>query len=317
MGKSAPPVGDRPTAVMNEFITHNKVLWRAQARSAALMVEFSGARKESDERVIADRVAEGSDARFAAGEFAAIELSLAGRMSKHLVRRTAAMAHRLRTECPDAWDAWEHGDIDQDKAIRINRALRRLVHDRSKLALNNLVVDVAICKTPELLGRWLNQFIASAEPDETDERLRRSLDDRYVSIRPDIDGISFLHAALSAVDATAVEQILNALAAIAEPDDPRTKQQRRADALVDLVCGRIGNGCHGFDETDPGFDTNSDTDDHLDDDEDPAVGNGSDDDHHADVDGSDATRKRENPADPRDSDRTGSGNCDGDPANAN
>ena len=119
MGKSAPPVGDRPTAVMNEFITHNKVLWRAQARSAALMVEFSGARKESDERVIADRVAEGSDARFAAGEFAAIELSLAGRMSKHLVRRTAAMAHRLQTECPDAWDAWEHGDIDQDKAIRI------------------------------------------------------------------------------------------------------------------------------------------------------------------------------------------------------
>ena len=133
------------------------------------------------------------------------------------------------------------------------------MHDRSKELLNTLVVPVAIEKTPEILGRWLNQFIAEVEPDETDERLRRSFDDRYVSVRPDIDGISFLHAALSSVDAVAVDQILNALASIAEPGDERTKQQRRADTLVDLLCGRISNGWH----TD--FDTNTDTDDHLDD----------------------------------------------------
>ncbi len=52
----------------------------------------------------------------------------------------------------------------------------------------------------------------------------------------------------------------NAVASIVEPGDDRTQQQRRADTLVDLLCGRIGNGWH------PGFDTNSDTDDHLDDD---------------------------------------------------
>jgi len=27
------------------------------------------------------------------------------------------------------------------------------------------VVDVAVCKTAELLGRWLNQFIARVEPE--------------------------------------------------------------------------------------------------------------------------------------------------------
>src|SRR5664279_2633031 len=252
MGKSTAPVNGRPAALIDELTAQNKLLSKAQARAAELMVEFADARTGMDKQIIADRRAEGGDPRYKAGEFAAMEIGLAVTTTKHAVHRTVAMTRRLQTECPDAW---RHGDINQDKAIRINRALRRLVHDRSKEFLNSTVVDVAVCKTPELLGRWLNGFVASTEPDETDERLRRSLDDRYVSVRPDIDGISFLRAALSAVDATAVEQILNALAAIAEPDDPRTKQQRRADALVDLVCGRIGNGCHGFE-------TNTDTDDH-------------------------------------------------------
>jgi len=87
-------------------------------------------------------------------------------------------------------------------------ALRLLVCDRSKELLNTVVVDVAICRTPEILGRWLNQFIARIEPNETDERLNRSLDDRYVSIRPDLNGVSFLFAAMSAVNATAVDQVL-------------------------------------------------------------------------------------------------------------
>jgi hypothetical protein len=49
---------------------------------------------------------------------------------------------------------------------------------------------------------------------------------------------------LSAVDAHAIDQVLTALAGITEPGDPRTRQQRRADALVDVLLGRVSNGCH-------------------------------------------------------------------------
>ncbi len=259
MGKSTPPGEDRAAELIDEIGAANRVLWRSQARQAALMVEFCDARKAADKRIITDHRTTGADPMFKAGEFAACEVSLAVKTSKFITQRTIAMTRRVQSEAPDVWDAWEHGDIDNDKVVRVNRALRRLVHQESKELLNTLVVPVAIEKTPEILGRWLNQFIAEVEPDETDERLRRSFDDRYVSVRPDIDGISVLHAALSSVDAAAVDQILNALASIAEPGDERTKQQRRADALVDLLCGRISNGCH----TD--FDTNTDTDDHLDD----------------------------------------------------
>ena len=79
--------------------------------------------------------------------------------SKFAAQLLLAMTRRVRAEAPDAWDAWVAGDIDQDKVERINRALRRLQRDSSKVLLNSWVVDVAVCKSPEILARCLNQFI--------------------------------------------------------------------------------------------------------------------------------------------------------------
>ncbi len=188
-----------------------------------------------------------------------MEIGLATRTSKHGVQQTIGIARRLREETPDAWQAWLAGDIDQARAAKINHALLRLTRASSKHLLNALVVPVAACKTAELLGRWLNAFIATYEPDETDERLHRSLADRYVSLRPDLDGVSFLSAAMSSLDAAAIDQVLNALAGLCEAGDPRTLQQRRADALVDMLLGRVSNGCHvTWTDTDADDDTDDD-----------------------------------------------------------
>src|SRR6478735_5365377 len=262
MGRSTLAVGGPAADLIDELRSQQRLLGQAQARSAGLMVRFADARSGLDRVAIAEVRALGGKARYKAGEFAATEISLAVHSSKYFAQRTLAMTRRLQRETPDAWDAWQAGDIDYDKALRINRALLRLVDDKNKELLNATVVDVAKNRTPELLGRWLNLFIAKYEPDETNERMRRSFEDRYVSIRPDLDGISFLSAALSAGDAAAVDQILNALAAAAAPDDPRTMSQRRADALVDVLCGRVSNGCHVV------WDTNDDGNDDLDDEDD-------------------------------------------------
>ncbi|HZM65314.1 MAG TPA: DUF222 domain-containing protein, partial [Nakamurella sp.] len=274
MQRSTQPTGRGPVALIDELVSQQGVLAQAQARNAALMLEFSDARRSQDRQAIAERKTEGHDPRYRAGEFAAMEIALAMRASKHTVQRTMSMARRLQQEAPDAWDCWQAGDIDHDKAIRINRALRRLLRDASKDLLNTLVVDVAACRTPELLGRWLNQFIARVEPDQQNERMHRCIQDRHVSIRPDIDGISFLSAAISSVDATAADQVLTVLAATAGPGDPRTRQQRRADALVDVLLGRVSNGCQVT------WDTNDDSDDHLDDSDDPESDDGDHSDDH-------------------------------------
>ncbi|MGS0685795.1 DUF222 domain-containing protein, partial [Nakamurella sp. GG22] len=259
--------GDVAAGIIDELAEQLKILGRAQARHAALMVDFTDTRRALDQHGINNDRHHGGQPSFKAGEFASTEISMAVKASKFTVQGTVSMARRVKAEAPDAWDAWAAGDIDQDKIIRINRALRRLVRNSSKELLNSVVVDLAVCRTPEILGRCLNQFILRIEPDLQDERLHRSLGDRYVSVRPDLDGISYLSAALSSIDAHAIDQVLRALAAIADPGDPRTLQQRRADALVDLLLGRISNGCHVV------WDTNSDADDHLDDDTPDPTGN--------------------------------------------
>ena len=222
------------------------------------MVEFADARKSCDHRDIADRRARGGDARFKVGEFAATGDQSGGEDVEVCAQRVLAMT----------------GGCRRSARMRGTRGLRAtsirngwcgsigrcggLVHESSKQLLNALVVQVAVHQTPELLGRWLNQFIARVEPEEQMSGLRRSMEDRYASVRPDIDGMSFLSALMSAVDAAAIDRILAALAAAAPPGDTRTMAQRRSDALVDMLCGRISNGCHVR------WDTNDDGDDHLD-----------------------------------------------------
>jgi len=234
----------RATELIDELVVGHRALARSQAWCAALMMEFAETRSVCDRTVIAEREAAGVEARYKAGEFAGLEISMALRESKYAVQRTMVVARRLRADTPDAWDAWLAGDITFDKAERISRTLGRLVRDNSKALLNAVVVDVAVCKTGELLGRWLNQFVARVEPDEQDERIGRSLADRYVSVRPDLDGVSVLSAALSSMDAASIDRVLTAIAAVADSGDTRTMQQRRADALVDVLLGRISNGCH-------------------------------------------------------------------------
>ena len=231
MGEAGATTDDRAAVLIDELAAAQQTLAAAQARQAALMLEFDAARERFDRRRIADKCAAGLDARYEPGEFAAMEIGLAIKASKHSVQRTVGIAHRLRQETPDAWQAWQAGDIDHLRAAKINHALLRLTRESSKQLLNALVVPVAACKTAELLGRWLNAFIAKYEPDETDERLRRCLADRYVSLRPDLDGISFLSAAMSSLDAAAIDQVLNALAGRCEPGrpaNPATTPRRRA-----------------------------------------------------------------------------------------
>src|SRR6478609_2566632 len=176
---------DEATALLVDSLkAADREMAKAEARRAQLMVQFADARKKADAQRIAGIESCGGEPRYKPGEFAAMEIGLAVTESKHRVRHQVATARRGRAEAPDAWDAWFAGDINEAKAIQISAALRKLVRDDSKKMLNLVVVAAAIPKTPELLRRWLNRFIARIEPDRSDERIRRSVEDRYVWARP-------------------------------------------------------------------------------------------------------------------------------------
>ena len=178
------------------------------------------------------------------GEFASTEIALALVDTRNRITGRVGTYRLLRDRQPTVWRAFRAGHVPQEAAELIAGTVRRLTKDESVALLDKLVVDVAACTAPPLLERWLQEFVTRSEPEQQDERTRRKLADRRVRVRPDVDGVSSLWASLSCLDAAAIDAVLTAIASTTAPGDPRTKQQRRADALVDLLLGRVSNGCH-------------------------------------------------------------------------
>src|SRR5664280_1873783 len=107
----------RAAELIDALVLHHRELAKAQARCAALMMEFSETRSACDRRVIADRQAAGVDPRYKAGEFAPTEISMALRESKHSVQHTMVIARQLRKDTPDAWDASSGSDRRSDTLL--------------------------------------------------------------------------------------------------------------------------------------------------------------------------------------------------------
>ena len=85
MGRSTDQDTVRAAGLVDELAAQQKALAQAQARRAELMMQFSDLRSRCDQHVIAQAKAAGSDARYKAGEFGAMEIGLAVRESKYSV----------------------------------------------------------------------------------------------------------------------------------------------------------------------------------------------------------------------------------------
>jgi hypothetical protein len=69
-------------------------------------------------------------------------------------------------------------------------------------------------------------------------RRSRAVADRKVTLTPLPDGVCELAALLPSAQARQVYDTVNSLAHMADPDDVRSLDQRRVDALIDLLVGR-------------------------------------------------------------------------------
>ena len=90
----------------------------------------------------------------------------------------------------------------------------------------------------ERIDMWVMRF------DPAGKRVpRERTENRYVEIAPTDAGLAGVWAQLHATDGVALDQKLDALAETVCAADPRTKQQRRADALAALAAGRTAMRC--------------------------------------------------------------------------
>lgn len=212
----------------------------ASAAQAVALVEM-GSRARTHDVATAGGNAGGHDPEtsvLVSEEFIPDEISLllhCSTAAAHARYHTALDAART----PAAPLLWRAGVIDARKVQVIADELTPLdprANTTHELAAD--AADYATTHTPTQTRAWLARRVIAADPHAASERCRRASADRRVVFTPGVDSMASIWAHLPGVQARQVFDTVDAVAKAAEADDVRTMDQRRADALIDLVTGR-------------------------------------------------------------------------------
>ena len=210
---------------------------RAQARLAGAAVRYA------DERIAEAAAAAGSGLarlnRAKPGEFVADELAVMLREQPYQVRCLLARSGRLAADLPTIWEAFQRGELDAEQIRVIDRIARRVTEASTLAAIDEQAADAAQTRSPKQLASWLLRLIVQLEPLAFEQRHRRALAERRVTVVQGADGMGYVTGEVSAADAAAIDGMLAAAARSLGAADPRTEQQRRSDLFADLLLGRL------------------------------------------------------------------------------
>lgn len=173
------------------------------------------------------------------------EVAAALRISQGLAASRARYARAMRERLPKVGDVFKAGDIDyrmfQTIVFRTD-----LITDPDVLAAVDARLAANVVRWPSMtqgrLGAQVDKIVALADADAVRRRLKRQ-SDRAIWIGEVFDGLAELSGSLLGPDAHALEKRLEALAGTVCECDPRTRDQRRADALGALAAGADRLGC--------------------------------------------------------------------------
>jgi hypothetical protein len=227
----------------------------ALARLAEATVRYADARIADDRRAAALSGSAKGKGRAKPGEFVADELALMLREQPYAIRCLLARSRRLAADLPTVWEAFRRGELDLEQVRVIDRAARKVTEASTLAAIDDQAVEAAQTRTPKQLLVWLLRIIVQLEPAAFEERHRRALADRRVTVVQGLDGVGYVTGEVTAADAAAIDAVLAATARSLGADDPRTEQQRRADLFADLLLGRLA-----FDDADRDNDDDEDHD---------------------------------------------------------
>jgi hypothetical protein len=173
-----------------------------------------------------------------ATEAAAAEIQAALNLTRRATESELSFAIELEQRLPRIWAALLDGDIDLRRAKTFSHAT---LHLPAAVAQNvvDRIIDHAGNLTSGQLRARLAKLCIEADPHYARDRYHTVVKDRRVVVEPTPDGTAHLFGLdLPAHRATAISRRLNHIARRQHPDDQRTMDQRRADALMDLLEGK-------------------------------------------------------------------------------
>ena len=181
------------------------------------------------------------------------EVAAALRISQGLAGYHLWHARAMRERLPKSAELFIAGDIDYFLfAVLVSRAM--LITDADILAAVDAELAAAVTRWPSLsrgqLAGRVDRIIARHARDAVRRRKKNSAN-RHIDIWNSGDGYSEIRGFLRNLDGHALDERLDALAATVCQNDPRSRAQRRADAIAALVAGadRLACECEGPDCT--------------------------------------------------------------------
>jgi hypothetical protein len=226
------------TALIDRISEAGRAESQAAARRLVAVGELYALRlRESGEQ--ADFALDTWDA-VAAQVSAALQCSLA--MGSSYLRYAMALRERL----PEVGRLFQAGGIDY-RSFQTIVFRTDLITDAEALARVDARLAVWLSRNPSLtqgrLAAEVDRAVARADRDAV-RRAKEAFRDRFVDVTTDAH-ISYLTGNVLATAGQALDRRLNELAATVCEADPRTREQRRADALGALAAGadRLACGC--------------------------------------------------------------------------
>lgn len=206
------------------------IAW-AQAQQARIMAEAAA----HPEPVPAPR---GGAAHYALLSLAH-ELACAMRWSTNTAMSRLAQARGLVGRLDRTLTLFEAGYISAAHVRTLLDGVRDL-DDTAAAAVEERVLERGTEQTPAEFRRAVRTAVAKIDPQGDQERCAAAAEQRRVGHEPADDGMAWIDAYLPAADA---QTVLTAVQAVADkaraqdPDDTRTADQLRADALTSICTG--------------------------------------------------------------------------------
>lgn len=233
-------IGGCADAGLVEVIGAAQRMERAAAARRLFAIGELFARREAEQDA-ADR----QSWRIDGWDYVAAEVAAAQGVSRHKAAAQIRLASALREDLPKVAEVFVAGLVDEwviativsrtllvdsgPDMARIDAGLARRVQRWNRLSKKKVIA---------LVDSWVVTIDALAK-----RRARTRDEDRHIGVGADCEGIAEIWGRLRAPDAAALDARLTALAATVCPADPRTSEQRRADAAGALAAGAERLGC--------------------------------------------------------------------------
>jgi hypothetical protein len=167
------------------------------------------------------------------------ELAAALRISRAQASRYMSDAEVMRERLPKVGDRLAAGDINY-AMFNVIAYRTALITDEQALASVDAQLALRAPRWPSLtrgrLAMRVDAIVAAVDRDAM-RRTNKEVKDRYLNVSESVPGIAEVYGNVFASTGQALDRRLDELAGTVCEADPRTRAQRRADALGALVAG--------------------------------------------------------------------------------